>query len=128
MLKRIQESTRGPMRSNLFALGLAGMTAAAVVLASVAPADAQQRRRTVIKQADRAVVAVGPRSRITVYRRSFLDGGTEVMPGERKFTDYVVPPGYSPTSFYMGPNFGYDRRPLNDPFDLPGFGGHIAGF
>ena len=116
------------MRSNLFALGLAGLTAAAVLLTSFS-ADAQQRRRTVIKkQPDRAVVAVGPRARITVYRRSFLDGGTEVMPGERKFTDYVFQPGYSATSFHLGPSWGNDRRPLNDPFDLPGFGGHIAGF
>lgn len=115
------------MRSNLFALGLAGATAAAVILASW-PADAQQRRRTVVTQSERSVVTVAPRSRITVYRRSFLDAGTEVIPGERKFTDYAIPPGYRPTSFYLGPSYGYDRRPLNDPFDLPGFGNSIAGF
>src|SRR4029077_1223430 len=31
----------------------------------------------------------GPRARITVEPRSFLDAGTEVLPGERKFTDYA---------------------------------------
>jgi hypothetical protein len=121
------------MQTRLFALGLAGITAAGLLLATVSDADAQQRRKTYVKktyvsQPDRRVVAVGRSSRITVYRRSFLDAGTEVLPGERKFTDYVFPPGYRATSFHLGPNWGNDRRPLNDPFDLPGFGGHIAGF
>jgi hypothetical protein len=118
------------MRTNLFALGLAGLAAAGFMLATATTADAQQRRKAAKydRQSDRRVVTVGPRSRITVYRRSFLDAGTEVMPGERKFTDYVFPPGYSATTFHLGPSWGTDRRPLNDPFDLPGFGGHIAGF
>jgi len=36
--------------------------------------------------------------RVTVQKRSFLDAGTEVLPGQRKFTDYAFPPGYSPTA------------------------------
>jgi hypothetical protein len=35
------------------------------------------------------------RTRVYVTRRSWLDAGTEVIPGERKFTDYAFPPGYS---------------------------------
>src|SRR5690349_2860834 len=35
----------------------------------------------------------GPHTRIYVSKRSWLDGGTEVLPGERKFTDYALPPG-----------------------------------
>lgn len=126
------------MRTRIFALGLASLAATGLLLATATNADAQQRRKTVKVKYDnrlygprvpeRRVVTLAPGTRITVYRRSFLDAGTEVLPGERKFTDYVVPPGYSPTRFYMGPNFGYDRRPLNDPFDLPGFGNSIAGF
>jgi hypothetical protein len=115
------------MARKFFAFGLAGMAAAAVVLATW-PADAQQRRRTVVTTTERVVPLGPPRARITVRRRSYLDAGTEVLPGERKFTDYVFPPGYSATSFHLGPSWGYDRRPLNDPFDLPGFGGHRAGF
>jgi hypothetical protein len=38
-----------------------------------------------------------PPARVTVQKRSFLDAGTEVLPGQRKFTDYAYPPGYSPT-------------------------------
>ena len=34
----------------------------------------------------------GPRTRIYVTKRSWLDAGTEVLPGERKFTDYAFPP------------------------------------
>jgi hypothetical protein len=38
-----------------------------------------------------------PKARVTVEKRSFLDAGTEVLPGQRKFLDYAYPPGYSPT-------------------------------
>jgi hypothetical protein len=38
------------------------------------------------------------RTRVVVQPRSFLDAGTNVVPGERKFTDYVFPPGYGPGS------------------------------
>lgn len=121
------------MRTNVFALGLAGLAAAGFMLATATTADAQYRRKAVKydrydRQSDRRVVTIRPGTRITVYRRSFLDAGTEVLPGERKFTDYVFQPGYSAITFHTGPSLGYDRRPLNDPFDLPGFGGSRAGF
>ncbi|WP_456745307.1 hypothetical protein [Bradyrhizobium sp. USDA 4354] len=61
----------------------------------------------------------GPRTRIYVSKRSWLDGGTEVLPGERKFTDYALPPG---TSFARGNNNRpLDRQPLNPESDLGGF-------
>ncbi len=73
------------------------------------PADAQQRRNaprgdqteriTIIDENGRA------RTSITVRPRSYLDGGTEVLPGERKFMDYAYAPTYNwlaPTSC-MGP-------------------------
>jgi hypothetical protein len=59
------------------------------------------------------------RTRITVRRRSFLDAGTEVLPGERKFNDYAVFPFTSPLSV-LGPGKDYSRSPLNGPFDVPG--------
>jgi hypothetical protein len=58
------------------------------------------------------------RTRIIVQRRSYLDAGTEVLPGERKYRDYVSTPGYSPTVAIDNTPFG--RRSLNGPFDLPG--------
>jgi hypothetical protein len=44
-----------------------------------------------------AVKPGDPKARVTVEKRSFLDAGTEVLPGQRKFLDYAYPPGYSPT-------------------------------
>src|SRR5205823_4134872 len=36
------------------------------------------------------------RSRTVVVRRSYLDAGTQVAPGERKFLDYAHPPLHQP--------------------------------
>ena len=57
-----------------------------------------------------------PPPRVTVQKRSFLDAGTEVLPGQRKFTDYAFPPGYSPTApiDYTSANI---RGPLIGPWD-----------
>jgi hypothetical protein len=64
-----------------------------------------------------------PRARITVEPRSFLDAGTEVLPGEQKFTDYALPAGsYSmPLSVVQstGGRVGWHQSPLPGPFDLP---------
>ena len=35
-----------------------------------------------------------PKTRVVVVKRSYLDAGTEVLPGQRKDLDYVFPPGY----------------------------------
>jgi hypothetical protein len=65
----------------------------------------------------------GPHTRIYVTRRSWLDAGTEVLPGDRKFTDYAFPPS---RSFGMeNNNRPLDRQPLNPPSDL---GGYPQGF
>lgn len=61
----------------------------------------------------------GPRTRIYVSKRSWLDGGTEVLPGERKFSDYALPPG---ASFARdNNNRPLDRQPLSPDSDLGGF-------
>jgi lipoprotein-anchoring transpeptidase ErfK/SrfK len=54
--------------------------------------------------------------RVIVEKRSFLDAGTEVKPGQRKFTDYAFPPGYSPTSS-IDFTTGNVRGPLVGPWD-----------
>ncbi len=59
----------------------------------------------------------GPRTRVYVTRRSWLDAGTEVLPGERKFSDYAYPPGYSYGQTID--RFNTSRKPLSDtPYDL----------
>src|SRR4030088_1441803 len=61
----------------------------------------------------------GPHTRIYVTRRSWLDAGTEVLPGDRKFTDYAFPPGYS--FGRENHNRPLDRQPLDPPSDLGGY-------
>ena len=61
------------------------------------------------------------RTRIIVQKRSYLDAGTEVLPGQRKFTDYATPPYYSPIDNALGPGRNYDRQPLNAPWELGGW-------
>ncbi|PIT00297.1 hypothetical protein TSA1_05605 [Bradyrhizobium nitroreducens] len=65
----------------------------------------------------------GPRTRIYVSKRSWLDGGTEVLPGERKFTDYAFPPGASFAR--SNNNRPLDRQPLSPDSDLGGFAQRI---
>jgi hypothetical protein len=60
-----------------------------------------------------------PHTRIYITKRSWLDAGTEVLPGDRKFTDYAFPPGYS-----FGRENGnrpIDRQPLDPPSDMGGY-------
>ena len=104
-----------------FALLLAG----AVMAASLAtPASAQsgpqydKRGRTYYGPNGPNVQYQQGNTRIYVSKRSWLDGGTEVLPGERKFTDYAIPPGQS---FGMqNRNRPLERQPLNPASDLGG--------
>src|SRR5262249_48779736 len=89
----------------------------AATVIDVPPVEAQ----TYTAQPDRPVNR--PRARITVEPRSFLDAGTEVLPGERKFTEYAFPAGsYSmPLSVVQitRGGLGGPQPPLPGQFDLP---------
>lgn len=103
-------------------LKMLAVTSLALIVAAPAmlhqPAEAAQKKR-IASQSTRQVAVSQPRARIRVQRRSFLDAGTEVLPGERKFTDYAIPPGYSPTGVID--NTAASRRdPLPGPFTLSG--------
>jgi len=64
----------------------------------------------------------GPRTRIYVTKRSWLDAGVEVLPGDRKFTDYAFPPAIGYPSFGReNNNRPIDRQPLSPPSDLGGY-------
>jgi hypothetical protein len=68
----------------------------------------------------------GPHTRIYVTKRSWLDAGTEVLPGDRKFNDYAYPPDIGYPSFAReNRNRPIDREPLNPPSDM---GGYPRGF
>ena len=95
--------------------------AAAIALTSfsVESAQAQTQKRTAAKKYGPVPTSMAPpRTRITV-RRSYLDAGTHVIPGDRKFTDYAIPPGYSPTSVIEHRSGVYSTA-LPGPFTLPG--------
>ncbi len=106
--------------------------AAAIALSSAAvtPADAQtqtQKKAAAKKVAAKKYgpvpisMAPPPRARITVTRRSYLDAGTHVIPGDRKFTDYAIPPTYYPGSVADNRGGMYiDQSALPGPFTLPG--------
>jgi hypothetical protein len=106
--------------------------AAAFALSTVAmtPADAQNVQTQKKAPAKKAAKKYGPvpismapppRARITVTRRSYLDAGTHVIPGDRKFLDYAVPPTYYPGSVADNRGGMYiDQSALPGPFTLPG--------
>ena len=104
------------------------VSVAALTIGTLAtPAEAQRRvyrdqteRITIIDENGR------PRTRITVKPRSYLDGGTEVLPGERKFTDYAYPPTYMNGSAYAAWDpTGIHRYPLPMPGYLPGYNPYV---
>ena len=64
----------------------------------------------------------GPRTRVYITTRSWLDAGTEVLPGDRKFQDYAFPPALGYPSFAReNNNRPIDRQPLNPPSDMGGY-------
>jgi hypothetical protein len=101
----------------------------AIAALAVSPVEAQttlqttQAKKQTVYTTGRATPANRARARVTVAPRSFLDAGTEVLPGERKFTDYAFPPGpYSTplaTVTNTGGRVGWHNSPLPGPFDLP---------
>jgi hypothetical protein len=63
----------------------------------------------------------GPHTRVFITTRSWLDAGTEVLPGDRKFMDYAFPSPYGYPDFAReNKNRPIDRQPLNPPSDLGG--------
>jgi hypothetical protein len=114
-----------PMRP----LPIAALAAILLVASGAAfptsPAEAQGLRRgeqptreiTITPSGRKVVRIIRPRTRLTVRPRSYLDAGTEVLPGERKFTDYVYGPTYSVTGV-IDPTSGYGCCwPLPMPFE-----------
>lgn len=103
-----------------------GMTAAS---AQQSPSKRKQQeqydrdgRRYYGAQGPNLVYQQGPRTRVYVTTRSWLDAGTEVLPGDRKFNDYAYPPDVGYPSFAReNNNRPIDRQPLSPPADLGGY-------
>jgi hypothetical protein len=107
------------------------LAAAAVVVVgfSVTPASAQTKgqydkdgRLTYGPGGPNRSYQQGPHTRVYVTTRSWLDAGTEVLPGDRKFQDYAFPPDLGYPSFGReNNNRPIDRQPLNPPSDMGGY-------
>jgi hypothetical protein len=114
--------------ANKLAIWLAASAVAVMSLAAPASADTKKQRyddrgRPVYgPSGPNAVYQQGPRTRIYVSKRSWLDGGTEVNPGDRKFSDYAFPPAVGYPSFAReNLNRPIDRQPLSTPADVGGY-------
>jgi hypothetical protein len=116
---------RGGVMMKVYASGLCAALVAGMAFA-VSPADAQTTTTRYYSNGKaRVATTQRPRARVTVAPRSFLDAGTEVKPGDRKFTDYAFPPGAAAgyatsTVTNTGGKVGWDRSPLMNPSELPG--------
>jgi hypothetical protein len=60
------------------------------------------------------------RTRIIIQKRSYLDPGTEVLPGSQNDTDYAFLPSQHAASVLDNTAFGTSQSPLPGPFTLPG--------
>src|SRR5215510_55658 len=102
------------MGLKIWAAGLCAV-GIAIMAFSAPPAGAATKKKTVVDQSQVFVASRG--RRIRVAPRSFLDGGTEVLPGDRKFMDYAVPPGRlgEPLSQIQGTAFNRETA-LPGPF------------
>ena len=115
------------MNIKVYAAGLCVAMIAAMAMA-VPAAEAQiptKKKQQYVYTTTRGAPAK-PRARVTVAPRSFLDAGTEVRPGDRKFTDYAFPAsgngglGINAVT-NTGGKVGWDRSPMMQPFQLPGY-------
>ena len=110
------------------------LAATAIVAVGLAPAPASAQTKKKQQQYDNrgrpyygangpnVSYQQGPHTRIYVSKRSWLDAGVEVLPGDRKFTDYAFPPAVGYPSFAReNNNRPIDRQPLNPPSDLGGY-------
>ena len=110
------------MNIKAFAAGLCVAAIAATAFAVPAAQAETTKRYTTTRVAK----AERPRARVTVAPRSFLDAGTEVRPGDRKFTDYAFPPsgnggiGVNAVTS-TGGKVGWDTNPLMPGPQLGGF-------
>jgi hypothetical protein len=116
-----------PAAKNLAAKIAVLLAAVAVIAAGLGttPADAAKRRVRGYdevaygSQGPNVSYQSGPRTRVYITKRSWLDAGVEVLPGDRKFTDYAFPQGE--TFGRENLNRPLDRQPLNPPSDLGGY-------
>jgi hypothetical protein len=110
--------------------------AAAFAVFAVSAAEAAPRKKTVAQRsvANGSTVFTSrdetgrTRTRIIVQKRSYLDGGTEVMPGTYMPANAMTLPGQRPTDGLGNNVIINPRGPIPDPFFLPGKNNPWHGF
>ena len=108
---------------------MAVVVVAAFAVGAVSAASAEPPRKRVVR-----AEPIGPgstyvmhrdeqgrtRTKILVQKRSYLDGGTEVMPGDiQSHQTNFIDMNQSPMSAVSNNNV-VPHRPIDDPFFLPG--------
>jgi hypothetical protein len=109
---------------------LALSVALAAALALSASADAATRRTAPVAQAasgQRTVYTYTDengrrRTKIIVQRRSYLDAGTTVLPGQRKYNDYVTQPYRDPFDSLPPGSRAFERNPIGPRWEFGGGG------
>lgn len=102
-------------------------TAVVVTFALAASAEAAKRspagqqagpvQRTIYRYTDDSGRR---RTKIIVQRRSYLDAGTTVLPGQRKYSDYATQPFRDPFDA-LGPGRGaFERNPIYPRWEFGG--------
>src|SRR5262245_22047358 len=107
-----------------FAAALCAAVIAAAASGAPAAAQTEPKKKQYVAATTRTATTTRPRARVVGAPRSFLDAGTEVKPGERKFTDYAYPPNYQgPTGVIpnIGGRVGWDVSPFTQQPYLGGF-------
>ena len=110
------------------ALGVAVAVVAAGLTVSEANAAVKKRSKAPKANSSSSVsysYQADPRTRVYVTKRSWLDAGPEVSPGERKFTDYANGPSAFENLDRLNSHMDRRRSPLSTPADV---GGYPSGF
>ena len=101
---------------------------AALVIVATSAADAATRKRPAGQDVYNAPPTVftsrdesgRTRTKILVQKRSYLDGGTEVMPGDLSAGNYFQLPTQHPMSALGRNDITNPLGPIPDPWYLPG--------
>jgi hypothetical protein len=107
---------------------MAALAAAALVATAFSSADAAPRKRTTVIRGNPAGTVVihrdetgRTRTKILVQKRSYLDGGTEVMPGDVSGASlYYQTPLQRPLGALGRNDTTNPSGPIPDPWFLPG--------
>jgi len=95
-------------------------TAMALLMQAV-PADAQSSQRSYSNRNNTVVISRGEdgktRTRVIIEKRSYLDPGTEVLPGSRHDLDYAQAPNHRATGVLDNTSAGTNQLPLPGPWD-----------